>query len=104
MKNKHYVGDLYEDTHYGDYLLCILTLNGEEQLISTRLINYKNGVLSFYVNLPRIRPDENPLETEALVKIGHINEDLSGKLRKKDILIELPEGFEKLYILNNRES
>ena len=99
MKNKHQVGDVYEDRHYGDYLLCVLTLDGEEQLISTRLMNCKNGVLSFYVNLPRIKPDENPLEMEALVKVGHINEDLSGKLKKKDILVELPEGFGKLYKL-----
>jgi len=104
MKNKHHVGDLYEDSHYGDYLLCILTLDGEEQLISTRLINFKNGILSFYVNLPRITPNENPLEIESLVKVGHINKDLTGRLRKKSILVELPEGFDKLYRLNNNGS
>jgi len=98
---QHLVGDLYEDNRFGDYLLCVLTLEGKEQLISTPRQNLQKGILSFYMNLGRITSFENPLESNALEKIGHIEADLTGKLRKRDILVELPEEFEKIYSLEN---
>ena len=99
----HHAGDVYEDTEFGDYLLCVLTLNGNQQLLSTPRVNLENGILTFYALLPRLHSFFNPLESESVVKVGHVNEDLSGKLKKKDILIDLPEGFSRQYSLKKRD-
>ena len=109
IKKQPHVGDLYEDSHLKDYLLCVLTLSGELQMISTPRINYKSGILTFTNNLPRITSQQNPLEERTVLWVGHFDEDLADKtqvvgiLHKKTIIIELPEEFERHYMLSNSQ-